>query len=261
LFRDQLIRSNHNQIRTLEQEHVMPFETGQNLENEYAKKDESQLSQHPSAVRARTRRAREVEAQARREANAAAKEVAAKDAKRAAMVTQFGVARVRAWESLRYAGVIVQDLLNFFFNGGATTTTDETVEEVIELLAKALDGCEPDKDMPETEWDRFRVDVREAARLGFDINVTAANCREFFTYYLKERRGEIVGNDLERRPWWPEPVSVQELAPESSEPKSEVQAYATTPPAPPAPRPTISMELQDALTHALAAIENRRLNQ
>jgi hypothetical protein len=220
----------------------MPFEPG----NEYAKKDESELSQHPSAVRARAKRAREVEAEAKREAEAAAKAAAAKDAKRVAMVQEFGEARVRAWESLRLAGVIVQDLLNYFFNGGPTTTSDENAEEVIDLLARALEDCEPDREMPKTEWDRFRDDVDEARRLGFDIDVTPANAREFFGYYLDVKRGLIVRDDSRPRPWWPErPVSVQAIF-ELPAPKPE--GYATAPPAPPPPRPTIPAELHDILT-------------
>ena len=224
----------------------MPFEPG----NEFAKKDESELSQHPSAVRARAKRAAEAAASVKREAEAAAKAAAAKDAKRVAMVQEFGEARVRAWESLRVAGVIVQDLLSYFFWDGQTVTTDETVEEVIDALARALEGCEPDPEMPETEWDRFREDVDEARRLGFDIDVTPANAREFFGYYLRVRRGEIVRDDSRPRPWWPErPVSVQAIL-EPPEPKPE--GYATAPPPPPVPRPTIPAQLHDVLTQLQA---------
>jgi hypothetical protein len=220
------------------------FEIG----NQAAKKDESQLSQTKNAERMRKRHAEEkaaAEADARRAESAEA-------AKRAAAVAQFGQARVESWEAGQMAGTVAFDLLDYFFFGRdeKTVTNDTNVEDVISCLANLLAEYKQDRDMPRCNWDRFREFVGEAGRLGFDLNLTPENCRDFFTYYLKVRRGETVRNDLERRPWWlPRPVSVQEiLAAPSAEPAQDF----STPPAPPAPRPTIPAELHDVLTQLQA---------
>jgi hypothetical protein len=224
------------------------FEIG----NTAAVKDPDKLSQTRNAERMRKRHAQE---KAAAEADARRAE-AAKEAKRVAMIAQFGEERVLAWESLRIAGVVVHDLVNFFFGDWPEKeiiTTDENVEETIDLLARALEGCKPDPEMPKTEWDMFRDYAGYARRLGFDLDITPENCREFFGYYLKVRRGEIVRNDFERRSWWPErPVSVQEILaePPAAEPKPE--SYATKAPEPAAPRLTISAELHDVLTQLQA---------
>lgn len=219
------------------------FEIG----NTAAAKDPSQLSQTKNAERMRKRHAEE---KAAAEADARRSE-AEKAAKRAAMVAQFGQARVESWECGQMAGTVAFDLLDYFFFGRdeKTVTNDTNVEEVINCLANLLAEYKQDPEMPRCNWYRFRDFAGEAYRLGFDLDVTPTNCREFFTYYLKVRRGEIVRNDLERRPWWPErPVSVQEIL--APEPKPE--SYATKAPEPAAPRPTIPAKLHDVLTQLQA---------
>jgi len=225
----------------------MSFEIG----NTAAEKDPSTLSHTANAQRMRKRHAAKMvaaEAERRRVA-------AAKAAKREAMIAQFGEDRVLAWESLRIAGVIVFDLLNFFFGHWPEkeiVTTDENVEESIDSLARALEGCAPDSELPPTEWDKFREYAGYARRLGFDVDITPANCREFFGYYLKVRRGEIVDDPTKPYPWRqqaPAPVVAETPAPEPMQAKPEW----TTPMEPPAPTPTIPVDLHDALTAFWAA--------
>ncbi len=210
------------------------FEQG----NQLARKPEDQLSQTQDAINGRKRHAAaktKTEAERRRVA-------AASDAKRAAMVARFGEARVESWESGQMAGIVVFDLLDYFFGDVdvKTVTNDENVEDVINCLANLLAEYKPDPEMPRCNWDRFREWVGEAGRLGFDIDITPENCKEFFTYYLQVRRGQIVDDPTKPRSWWePQPVSVQEiLAPEpSAEPKPETgQDYATKSPESLAPR-------------------------
>ena len=229
------------------------FEQG----NQLARKPEDQLSQTQDAINGRKRHAAaktKTEAERRRVA-------AASDAKRAAMVARFGEARVESWESGQMAGIVVFDLLDYFFGDVdvKTVTNDENVEDVINCLANLLAEYKPDPEMPRCNWDRFREWVGEAGRLGFDIDLTPDNCREFFGYYLKARRGEIVHNDLERRPWWPEKVSVQEILALEPPAKATIgQDHATKPPEPepPASRPTFPVAIHDALMQRLAQADN-----
>lgn len=227
----------------------MSFEQG----NQAAKKDESQLSQTKNAERMRERHAEQKAAAEAAKRRAAAVEAA----KRASMVEKFGQKRVETWESLQIAGLIVHDLIDYFFGfcgGGPCVTNDTNAEEMIDDLSQALEGCEPDREMPPTKWDEFRKFVGYARRLGIDLDVNAANCRDYFGYWLKVKRGEIIRDPLKRASWRQQaPAPVVAENPVSTPEPAPANPEWTTPPEPPAPRPTIPIDLQDALTAFWAA--------